>query len=73
MNYKVVELIKIYNFYFDHLLIRQSGTIHCSQIYIKRYVKFVNNVTITLLDEMIKIKTVDLNLFYNFYVHEFFR
>ena len=33
MNIKVVELIKIYNFYFDHLFIQQRGSIHCSQIY----------------------------------------
>ena len=30
MNIKVVALIKIYNFYFSHLLIRQSSSIHCS-------------------------------------------
>ena len=34
--------------------------------------KFVNNVTITLSDEqMTKIKVVDLDNFYNFYVYDF--
>ena len=38
----------------------------------ERDVNFVNNVTTTLSDEkMIKIKVVDLNKFYNFYVHDF--
>jgi hypothetical protein len=33
----------------------------------------MNNVTTTLLDEEItKIKVVDLDKFYNFYVHDFF-
>ena len=33
----------------------------------------MNNVTTTLLDkEMIKIKVVDLDELYNFYVHDFF-
>jgi hypothetical protein len=33
----------------------------------------VNNITITLSDEeMIKIKVIDLDEFYNFYVHDFF-
>ena len=37
-----------------------------------RYVKFMNNVTITLSDEeMTKIKVVNLDQFYNFYVHDF--
>ena len=36
------------------------------------YVKFVNNVLITLSDEqMTKIKVVDLDNFYNFYVYDF--
>ena len=39
----------------------------------ERYVKFVNNVTITLSDEqMTKIKVVDLDQFYNFIVDDFF-
>ena len=42
MNIKVVELIKIYNFYFGHLFIRQSGS---------NFVKFLNNVTTNLSDE----------------------
>lgn len=32
MNTKVAELTKINNFYFDHLLIRQSYSKHCSQM-----------------------------------------
>ena len=33
----------------------------------------MNNVTTTLSDEeMIKIKVIDLDKFYNFYVHDFF-
>ena len=39
----------------------------------ERYVKFVNNVTITFSDEeMTKIKVVDLDEFYNFYFQDFF-
>jgi hypothetical protein len=39
----------------------------------ERYVKFVNNVIITLSDEeMTKIKVVDLDGFYNFVVDEIF-
>jgi hypothetical protein len=30
MNIKVIELIKIYNFYFGHPFTRQSFTKHCS-------------------------------------------
>ncbi len=38
-----------------------------------RYVKLVNNVTITLSDEqMTKIKIVDLDVLYNFIVDDFF-
>ena len=37
------------------------------------YVTFMNNVTTTLSDEkMTKIKVVDLDKFYNFYVRDFF-
>ena len=81
INNKVVELIKIYNFYFGHLFIRQSGRNIVHKFYIslicfhklyERYVSFVNNVTITLSDnEMIKIKVVGLDEFYNVYVHDF--
>jgi hypothetical protein len=40
----------------------------------ERYVKFVNNITITFLDEeMTKIKVVDLDQFYNFVVDDFFK
>jgi hypothetical protein len=40
---------------------------------LRGYVTFVNNVITTLLDEEItKIKVVDLDKFYNFYVHDFF-
>jgi hypothetical protein len=39
----------------------------------ERYVKIVNNVSITLSDEqMTKIKVVDLDDFYNSVVDEFF-
>jgi hypothetical protein len=39
----------------------------------ERYVNFMSNVTITLSDEeIIKIKVVDLDEFYNFYVYNFF-
>jgi hypothetical protein len=66
-NIKVVELIKIYNFYFDHFFIRQSDSnivrkfyISYSSINYKRDVKFVNNVTTTMVgDQMTKIKVVD--------------
>jgi hypothetical protein len=34
MNIKVVELIKIYNFYFDHFFIQQSGSNIAHKIYI---------------------------------------
>ena len=65
MNIKVVELNKIYNFYFGHLFIRQSGTIEVC--------KFMNNVTITLSDEeMTKIKVVDPEKLQNFVVDNFF-
>ena len=33
MNIKVIELVKMYNFYFGHFFIRQSGSKHCSQIH----------------------------------------
>jgi hypothetical protein len=39
----------------------------------KRDINFVNSVTITILDEqMIKIKVIDHDEFYNFYVHDLF-
>jgi hypothetical protein len=39
----------------------------------KKDKNFLNNVTITLSDEeMTKIKVVDLDKFYNFYVYDFF-
>ena len=87
-NIKVVQLIKIYNFYFGHLFIRQNNSNIVHKLYIslivhkfylslislyERYVKFVNNVTITLSDEqMTKIKVIDLDQLYNFYIHDFF-
>ena len=38
----------------------------------ERYVIFLNNVTITLSDEeTAKAKVIDLDQFYNFYVHDF--
>jgi hypothetical protein len=62
-NIKIVELIKIYKFYFGHLFIRQSD----------KFVNIVTIVTITLSDEEItKIKVVDLDKFYNFVVDDFF-
>ena len=78
MKIKVVELIKIYNFYFGHLFIRQSYSNLIHKFYVSllqfmRYVKFVNYVTITLSDEqMTKIKVIDLDELCNFYVHDFF-
>ena len=68
MNIKVVELIKIYNFYFGHF---SSDKV---VVYIvHNSCQFVNNVTTTLSDEaMNKIKVVDLDDFNNFYVHNFF-
>jgi hypothetical protein len=33
INNKVVELIKVYNFYFDHFFIRQSDSLLCSSIH----------------------------------------
>ena len=39
----------------------------------ERYVKFMNNITITFLnEEMTKIKVVHLDELYNFHVHDFF-
>ena len=38
----------------------------------ERYVKFMNNVLITLSDEqMTKIKVLDLDELHNFYIHDF--
>ena len=81
MNMKVVELIKIYNFYFGYFFIRQSDSNIVHKIYIslsefkkpyERYVKFVNDVPTTLSDEqMSKIKVIDLDKFYNFIVDDF--
>ena len=81
-NIKVVQLIKIYNFYFGHFFIQQNDYNIVHKIYIsllyfmkpyETYVKFMNNVTITLSDEQItKIKVVDLDELYNLYVHDFF-
>ena len=40
---------------------------------IREICKFCDNVSITLSDEeMTKIKVIDLDKFYNFYVHDFF-
>jgi len=58
INIKVVQLIKIYNSYFDHLFIRQSDSNIVHKFYIslskfhklRQRVEIVNNVTITLLD-----------------------
>jgi hypothetical protein len=43
MNIKVVELFKIYNFYFGHFFIRQSGSKHYSQMSYLLY-SFMNYV-----------------------------
>jgi hypothetical protein len=82
VNYKVSKLIKIYNFYFDHLFIRDYGSSIVYKSYIsllyfmkqqERYVNFVNSVATTISDEqMTKIKVVHLDEFYNFYVHDLF-
>ena len=37
----------------------------------KRDVKFMNNVTVTLDEKITKIKVVDLDQFYKFYVDDF--
>ena len=72
INIKVVELIKMYNFYFDHFFVRQSDSVHCSQIYISRNVNLWTMYTTTLLDEeMTKIKIVDLEKLHNFVVDNF--
>ena len=57
INIKVVEVMKIYNFYFGH----------------ERCVTFVNNVIITLsYEEMINTKVVDLDELFNFDIYYFF-
>jgi hypothetical protein len=33
INNKVVELTKVYNFYFGHFFIEQSDSLHCSQLH----------------------------------------
>jgi hypothetical protein len=57
---KVVELIKIYNFYFGHssfdkvvvtLFIKFTYRSYSSINYKRGYVKFMNNVTTTMLDD----------------------
>ena len=83
INNKVVELIKLYNFYFGHFFIRESGSNIVHKIYLslllfmkpyERYVKFVNNFTITFsYEEITKIKVVHLDELYNFHVHDFLR
>ena len=72
-SYKVVQLLKFYNFYFFHLFIWHSGSnvvynfIYLSSSFMKLYerdVHFVNNVTTALSnEEIIKIKIVYLNWF----------
>ena len=71
MNIEVVELIKIYNFI---LVIFSSD-----KVVVTLFTKFTYpsyslcNVTTTLSDEKItKIKVIDFDKFYNFYVHDFF-
>ena len=65
MNIKVVELIKIYNFYFGHFFIRQSCGKHCSKFTSLSYTTLSN-------EEMTKIKVVDLEKLHNFVVDNFF-
>ena len=82
INNKVVELIKIYNFYFDYFLIQENNNNIVHKIYIsllyfmkpyETYVKFMNNVTMTLSDaQMTKIRVVGIDEFYNFVVDNFF-
>jgi hypothetical protein len=36
MNIKVVELIKVYNYYFGHFFVRQSGSKIIYKIYISK-------------------------------------
>jgi len=70
MNIKVIELNKIYNFYFGQFFIRQNDSNIAHKIYISLLlfmklqegcVKFVNNVIATMSDDkMTKIKVVDL-------------
>ena len=82
INNKVVEHIKIYNFYFGHFFIRESGRNIVHKIFVsllqfmkpyERYVKFMNNITITFSDEeMTKIKVIYIDELYNFYIHDFF-
>ena len=43
MNIKVIELIKIYNYYFDYFFIQQSGSKHYSQMTYVLY-SFINYV-----------------------------
>ena len=43
MNIKVIELIKIYNYYFDYFFIQQSGSKHYSQMTYLLY-SFINYV-----------------------------
>ena len=60
----------IYNFKFDNFIIYSSNIVI---VILFRYVNFVNNVTTTMSDqEIIKIKVIDLDEFYNIYVHDFF-
>ena len=65
----------MYNFYFGHFFIRQrESNVHkidkLSYSFLKleeRYIRFVNNITTTILDEQItKIKVVELQKLYNF-------
>jgi len=82
VNIKVVQLVKIYNFYFGHFFIQQNDCNIVHKIYIsllyfmkpyETYVKFMNNVTMTLSDaQMTKIRVVGLDEFYNFVVDNFF-
>ena len=55
-NIKVVEPIKLYNFYFGHFFIRQSG----SNIVHKSYISLLLFTTTMSDEQMSKIKVVAL-------------
>jgi hypothetical protein len=70
---KKLSTTKFYNFLGSTNFVFGHFVICLSDIYETiRDVNFVNDVTTTLSDEeMTKIKVVDFDEFYNFYVHDF--
>jgi hypothetical protein len=67
---KMLSTTKFYNFSTSITFIL---VIYFGYKLYERYVRFMNNVSTTLLDEqMTKIKVIDLDQFYDFYVHDFF-